>query len=97
MEEYIDQHTNASYSWATVPTYPAPASRDDASVASGATHRSNVESMGDRLREMARGHAAQVANMVNEMAVGVGIHTQNAGISQHVMQNTQNACIFPEL
>ena len=46
-------------------------SHDDASVASGATHRSNVESLGDRLREMARYHAAQVANLVNDMAVDV--------------------------
>ena len=80
MEKYIDQRTNASSSWATVPTDLAPASRDDVSVAPGAIHRSNLESMGDKLREVARGHAAQVANMVSQMAVDVGIRPQNVSI-----------------
>ena len=53
-----NEDTDAS-SWATVPTDVAAGLRDDASVISVATFRSNAESMGSRLREIAHDNLAQ--------------------------------------
>ena len=70
MNESYDIPVDAA-SWATAPTDVAPTSRDDASVISVATFRSNSDIMGNKLREMAQAHVAHIANMVDEMAVDV--------------------------
>ena len=86
-------------SWAAVPPDDPPAPRDDASVASAATSRSDLDIMNDRMRAMAQQSVAQVANIARGAAFSmqpqappVTIHVNNAAAP--IAQNAASMALF---